>query len=89
MTWFNLVPTSTYLFEINENLQIEISPLVQVFHAVALEARHTWRMPPLRAGLVEPLHNVATVDLSAVVIEGIRSLQHYFMNYIYSTTNKR
>lgn len=45
---------------------------MQVFHAVALEARHTCRVPPLRGGLVEPLHNVATVDLSAVVIEGIR-----------------
>lgn len=51
---------------------------VQVFHAVALEARHTCRVPPLRGGLVEPLHNVATVDLSAVVIEGIRYTRPIF-----------
>ncbi|KAI8435404.1 hypothetical protein MSG28_003720 [Choristoneura fumiferana] len=38
----------------------------KVFHAVALEAMHTARVPPLSGGLVRPLHNVATVELSAV-----------------------
>lgn len=49
---------------------------MQVFHAVALEAKHTVRVPPLRNGLIEPVHNVATVELSAVVIEGIRYELH-------------
>lgn len=43
-----------------------------MFHAVAMEALHTTRVPPLSNGLIKPQHNVATVELSAVVIEGIR-----------------
>ncbi|KOB68647.1 BTB/POZ domain-containing protein 9, partial [Operophtera brumata] len=36
------------------------------------KAMHTAKVPPLCRGFVKPLHNVATVELSAVVIEGIR-----------------
>ncbi|XP_052737427.1 BTB/POZ domain-containing protein 9 isoform X1 [Bicyclus anynana] len=52
----------------------------KVFHAVSLEAYHTVRVPPLRDGLVCPTHNVATVDLSAVVIEGISRSRNALLN---------
>ncbi|XP_063619911.1 BTB/POZ domain-containing protein 9 [Cydia splendana] len=52
----------------------------KVFHAVALEAMHTARVPPLSNGLVRPLHNVATVELSAVVIEGISRSRNALLN---------
>ncbi|XP_072944054.1 BTB/POZ domain-containing protein 9 [Epargyreus clarus] len=52
----------------------------KVFHAVALEALHTARVPPLCEGLIKPVHNVATVDLSAVVIEGISRSRNALLN---------
>ncbi|XP_047504600.1 BTB/POZ domain-containing protein 9 isoform X1 [Pieris napi] len=52
----------------------------KVFHAVSMEAMHTTRVPPLSDGLVEPLHNVATVELSAVVIEGISRSRNALLN---------
>ncbi|XP_077299785.1 BTB (POZ) domain containing 9 [Arctopsyche grandis] len=42
-----------------------------VFHAVSLEAIHTQNIPPLVDGLVQPNYNVATLALSATVVEGV------------------
>lgn len=42
------------------------------FHAVALEAYYTTKMPTLLNGLISPIENVATTDNGASVIEGER-----------------
>lgn len=41
---------------------------------------HTSRVPPLCEGLVRPVHNVATLELSAVVIEGISRSRNALLN---------
>ncbi|RVE43323.1 hypothetical protein evm_012027 [Chilo suppressalis] len=41
---------------------------------------HTTKVPPLCDGLVKPAHNVATVELSAVVIEGISRSRNALLN---------
>lgn len=45
--------------------------LNKVFHVVALEAYYLTKTPPIVNGLVMPSSNVATVEMSAVVIEGV------------------
>lgn len=52
----------------------------KVFHAVALEARHTLNVPPLSDGLIKPVKNVATVEMSATVIEGISRSRNALLN---------
>lgn len=44
----------------------------KVFHVVAMEAMYSSRMPLLSNGYVIPHYNVATLELSATVIEGVR-----------------
>uniref|UniRef100_A0A2H1VX80 BTB/POZ domain-containing protein 9 n=1 Tax=Spodoptera frugiperda TaxID=7108 RepID=A0A2H1VX80_SPOFR len=90
--WVRVIDHSNYFCRSWQNLYFEprvvqyiklvgtSNTVNKVFHAVALEARHTCRVPPLRGGLVEPLHNVATVDLSAVVIEGISRSRNALIN---------
>ncbi|CAB3234779.1 unnamed protein product [Arctia plantaginis] len=81
--WVRVIEHSDYFCRSWQNLYFE-SRVVQYiklvgtsntvnkeFRVVSLEALHTARVPPLRNGLIEPVHNVATLDLSAAVIEGI------------------
>ncbi|XP_030034586.1 BTB/POZ domain-containing protein 9 isoform X2 [Manduca sexta] len=70
--YIKLVGTSNTVNKVN-NLYV-------VFHAVSLEALHTARVPPLCNGLIKPVHNVATVELSAVVIEGISRSRNALLN---------
>lgn len=52
----------------------------RVFHVVALEAYYTAKVPTLVNGLILPTYNVATVDMSAVVIEGVSRTRNALLN---------
>ncbi|XP_031623823.1 BTB/POZ domain-containing protein 9 [Contarinia nasturtii] len=52
----------------------------KVFHVVALEAYYTMRMPTLVNGLVLPTYNVATVEMSSMVIEGVSRTRNALLN---------
>ncbi|XP_049867338.1 BTB/POZ domain-containing protein 9 isoform X2 [Pectinophora gossypiella] len=90
--WVRVIDHSNYFCRSWQNLYFEprvvqyiklvgtSNTVNKVFHAVALEAMHTTKVPPLCNGLVRPVHNVATVDLSAVVIEGISRSRNALLN---------
>ncbi|XP_050345031.1 BTB/POZ domain-containing protein 9 [Nymphalis io] len=90
--WVRVVDHSTYFCRSWQNLYFEprvvqyikivgtSNTVNKVFHAVSLEAMHSARVPPLCEGLVRPTHNVATLDLSAVVIEGISRSRNALLN---------
>lgn len=44
----------------------------KVFHLVAFEARCTAKIPKMIGDIIYPNYNVATLDKSACVIEGVR-----------------
>lgn len=52
----------------------------KIFHVVSLRAMHVAAMPELRNGLVAPTSNVATVDMSAVVIKGVSRTRNALLN---------
>lgn len=52
----------------------------KVFHVVALEAYYTTKVPTLVHGLILPTYNVATVDMSASVIEGVSRTRNALLN---------
>lgn len=90
--WVRVIDHSTYYCRSWQNLYFEprvvqyikvvgtSNTVNKVFHAVALEAMQTARVPPLCNGLVKPIHNVATVERSAVVIEGISRSRNALLN---------
>ncbi|XP_039747160.1 BTB/POZ domain-containing protein 9 isoform X2 [Pararge aegeria] len=90
--WVRVIDHSKYFCRSWQNLYFEprvvqyikvvgtSNTVNKVFHAVSLEAMHTSLVPPLRNGLVCPTHNVATLDLSAVVIEGISRSRNALLN---------
>ncbi|XP_060810795.1 BTB/POZ domain-containing protein 9 [Amyelois transitella] len=90
--WVRVIDHSEYFCRSWQNLYFEprvvqyiklvgtSNTVNKVFHAVALEAMHTARVPPLQDGLIKPIHNVATLDLSAVVIEGISRTRNALLN---------
>ncbi|XP_045446024.1 BTB/POZ domain-containing protein 9 [Melitaea cinxia] len=90
--WVRVIDHSNYYCRSWQNLYFEprvvqyikvvgtSNTVNKVFHAVSLEALHTARVPPLCDGLVKPTHNVATLDLSAVVIEGISRSRNALLN---------
>ncbi|XP_052749475.1 BTB/POZ domain-containing protein 9 isoform X2 [Galleria mellonella] len=90
--WVRVIDHSNYFCRSWQNLYFEprvvqyikivgtSNTVNKVFHAVSLEAMQTARVPPLRAGLVRPVHNVATVERSAVVIEGISRTRNVLLN---------
>lgn len=90
--WIRVIDHSKYFCRSWQNLYFEprvvqyiklvgtSNTVNKVFHAVALEAMFTSRVPPLCNGLVKPIHNVATVELSAVVIEGISRSRNALLN---------
>lgn len=47
---------------------------------MSLEAYYTENMPELRNGLVAPQQNVATVEMSASVIEGVSRARNALLN---------
>lgn len=55
-----------------------------MFHAVALEAMYTANVPKLVDGFVAPTNNVATVALSATVIEGVSRTRNALLNGDYT-----
>ena len=52
----------------------------KVFHVVALEAMYTANIPELFNGLVAPTANIATVEMSASVIEGVSRTRNDLLN---------
>ncbi|XP_013140808.1 PREDICTED: BTB/POZ domain-containing protein 9 [Papilio polytes] len=90
--WVRVVDHSNYFCRSWQNLYFEArvvqyikivgtsNTVNKVFHAVSLEALYTARVPPLCNGLVRPTHNVATLDLAAVVIEGISRSRNALLN---------
>ena len=52
----------------------------KVFHVVALEAMYTIQTPTLVNGLIMPLYNVATVEMSAIVVEGVSRTRNALLN---------
>lgn len=52
----------------------------KVFHVVALEAMFTENVPSLVNGLIMPTYNVATVEMSATVSEGVSRTRNALLN---------
>ncbi|XP_065085350.1 BTB/POZ domain-containing protein 9 [Ochlerotatus camptorhynchus] len=52
----------------------------KVFHVVALEAMFTEKTAPVVNGIVAPSYNVATVDRSATVVEGVSRTRNVLLN---------
>ncbi|BFG02226.1 BTB/POZ domain-containing protein 9 [Drosophila madeirensis] len=52
----------------------------RVFHVVGLEAMHTSNVPALVGHFVAPQRNVATVDLSAIVTDGVSRTRNALIN---------
>ncbi|XP_055617391.1 BTB/POZ domain-containing protein 9 [Toxorhynchites rutilus septentrionalis] len=52
----------------------------KVFHVVALEAMFTEKTTPVLNGIVVPSNNVATVDRSAFVVEGVSRTRNVLLN---------
>ncbi|XP_058443834.1 BTB/POZ domain-containing protein 9 isoform X2 [Malaya genurostris] len=51
-----------------------------IFHVVALEAMYTEKTIPVVNGIVAPHSNVATVDRSATVVEGVSRTRNVLLN---------
>lgn len=54
--------------------------LNKVFHVVALEAMHTTNVPKVINGIVAPTANVATIEMSAVVVDGVSRTRNALLN---------
>ncbi|XP_013110838.2 BTB/POZ domain-containing protein 9 [Stomoxys calcitrans] len=52
----------------------------KVFHVVALEAMHTKNIPKVINGIVAPTANVATIEMSAVVVDGVSRTRNALLN---------
>lgn len=52
----------------------------KVFHVVALEAMFTEKTTPVVNGIMAPSYNVATVDRSATVVEGVSRTRNVLLN---------
>lgn len=52
----------------------------KVFHVVALEAIYTANVPKLVNDLVAPTTNVATIEMSAIVIDGVSRTRNALIN---------
>ncbi|XP_002041898.2 BTB/POZ domain-containing protein 9 [Drosophila sechellia] len=52
----------------------------RVFHVVCLEAKHTAKVQRLVGHFVAPKTNVATVEMSAIVTEGVSRTRHALIN---------
>ncbi|GBP56853.1 hypothetical protein EVAR_41489_1 [Eumeta japonica] len=90
--WVRVVDHSKYYSRSWQNLYFEprvvryinlvgtSNTVNRVFHVVSLEAMHTANVPPLCNGLIKPVHNVATVQLSAIVVEGISRTRNALIN---------
>lgn len=52
----------------------------RVFHLVAIQAMLTQNVPRLVDGLVAPKYNVATVEKSAIVLEGVSRNKNSLLN---------
>lgn len=52
----------------------------KVFHVVALEAMYTMNMPKVINGIVAPTANVATIEMSAVVVDGVSRTRNALIN---------
>lgn len=52
----------------------------KVFHVVALEAYYALNQPKVVDGLIMPTYNVATTDMSAMVIEGVSRTRNALLN---------
>lgn len=52
----------------------------KVFHAVSLEAMFTATVPALKQDVIVPVQNVATVEMSASVIEGVSRSRNVLLN---------
>ncbi|XP_065364039.1 BTB/POZ domain-containing protein 9 [Calliphora vicina] len=52
----------------------------KVFHVVALEAMYTTNLPKVVNGIVAPTANVATIEMSAVVVDGVSRTRNALIN---------
>lgn len=52
----------------------------KVLHVVALEAMFTAQVPKLKDDVIYPTHNVATVDMSANVLDGVSRTRNALIN---------
>uniref|UniRef100_A0A1B0CUV0 BTB domain-containing protein n=2 Tax=Lutzomyia longipalpis TaxID=7200 RepID=A0A1B0CUV0_LUTLO len=52
----------------------------KVFHVVSLEAMYTANVPPLHNGIVAPVNNVATLEMSAIVVDGVSRTRNVLIN---------
>ncbi|XP_059619294.1 BTB/POZ domain-containing protein 9 [Phlebotomus argentipes] len=52
----------------------------KVFHVVSLEAMYTANVPPLHNGIVAPVNNVATLEMSAIVVDGVSRTRNVLLN---------
>uniref|UniRef100_A0A1L8DAN5 BTB/POZ domain-containing protein 9 n=1 Tax=Nyssomyia neivai TaxID=330878 RepID=A0A1L8DAN5_9DIPT len=52
----------------------------KVFHVVSLEAMYTANIPPLHNGIVAPVRNVATLEMSAIVVDGVSRTRNVLIN---------
>lgn len=57
-----------------------MSLFLKIFHVVALDAMYTNTVPPLVNGLIAPVHNVATIEMSASVVEGVSRTRNNLLN---------
>ncbi|KAH8396295.1 hypothetical protein KR222_007660, partial [Zaprionus bogoriensis] len=56
----------------------------RVFHVVGLEAMHTTNVPKLIDGFVAPKANVATIEMSAIVTDGVSRTRNALINGDYA-----
>lgn len=52
----------------------------KVFHVVALDAMYTTNKPKVINGMVAPTANVATIEMSAVVVDGVSRTRNALLN---------
>lgn len=52
----------------------------KVFHVVSLEAMYTANMPKVIDGFVAPTSNIATIEMSATVVEGVSRTRNALLN---------
>lgn len=90
--WERVVDYSGYLCRSWQYLHFEKRParfiritgthntVNRVFHLVAIQAMLTQNVPKLVDGLVAPKHNVATVEKSAIVLEGVSRNKNSLLN---------
>lgn len=52
----------------------------KVFHLVSMEAMCTSTVPRIQNGIIAPRHNVATVERSAIVLEGVSRNKNSLLN---------